>query len=51
MVTDSYRVTCTRAPNWNKSPGNRFSKAAAQKLLIKFNTYCPGQHSMELIKK
>lgn len=45
-----YRVICNLSPRWNKTPGNRFSQAAAKKLLIKFSSYCPGEHSMELIK-
>jgi hypothetical protein len=47
----SYRVLCDMSPNWNRAPINRFSQARAKKLLIKFNSYCPGKHSIEVIEE
>jgi hypothetical protein len=46
-----YRLVCDLAPNWNKTPGNRFGKAEAERRLKDANAGCPGRHHLEEIKE
>jgi len=46
-----YRLICALAPNWNKAPGNRFTKTEADKRMALWaKSGCPGRHTMEEIK-